>query len=286
MSAPTVIVRATADVGEGPFWNNEKGVVHWVDIPSGHIMTTAYPAGETETFHHHEMVGAAIPRTGGGMAAAVQSGFVGFDDNWAVTHTVPLLTEGYRMNDAATDSSGRMWAGSNTLNFVAGEGKLWRLDHDWSATLVHTGLTLPNGIGWSPDDTTMYLVDSMQKIVFQFPFDPAEAAISGKPTIFVHPDSFEGLPDGLAVDTRGHVWIAEFGASQVTEFSPDGVTVSRITIPTKQPTSLAFVGPARDRLWVTSAASGLNPATDPLAGSVFEIADTPAPGLMVQPFGG
>lgn len=286
MSAPTVIVRATADVGEGPFWNPDKAVVHWVDIPSGLIMTTQYPGGETTTFHHHEMVGAAIPRKNGGMVAAVQSGFVGFDDNWEVTHTVPLLAAGYRMNDAATDSSGRMWAGSNTLDFVPGEGTLWRLDHDWNADIVHTGLTLPNGIGWSPDGTTMYLVDSMEKLILQFPFDPQSAHISGPPTVFAEPEAFDGLPDGLAIDTRGHLWVAEFGASQVTEFSPDGAIISRIAIPTKQPTSLAFVGSGRDRLWVTSAASGLNPATDPLAGSMFEIANTPAPGLTVQLFGG
>ncbi len=286
MNNPTVIVKASAEVGEGPFWVPGDNLVHWVDIPPGKILTTDYTTGHTETFGYKEMIGAAVPRLGGGMLAAVESGFVGFDKNWGITHTLDLLGENYRMNDAKTDAAGRFWAGSNTIDFIPGEGSLWRLDENWDATVVHTGLTLPNGIGWSPDNTAMYVVDSMQKILLKFPFDPTSSTIAGDPTLFAGPEAFDGLPDGLAMDTRGHIWIAEFGSAQLTEFSPDGTIVSRIAMPTQQPTSCAFVGPELDKLWVTSAAIGLDPATDPDAGSIFEIAGMPARGIPVVPFAG
>jgi sugar lactone lactonase YvrE len=220
------------------------------------------------------------------MLAAVESGFVGFNSDWGVTHTLDLLGDNYRMNDAKTDASGLFWAGSNTIDFVPGEGSLWRLDENWNATVVHTGLTLPNGIGWSPDNTVMYVVDSMQKVILKFPFDRDMSIIAGEPEVFAGPEVFNGLPDGLAMDTRGHIWLAEFGTGQLMEFSPDGAIVSRIAIPTEQTTSCAFVGPQLDKLWVTSAAIGLDPATDPDAGSIFEITGLPAPGIPVVPFAG
>lgn len=286
MTQPTVVVKSSAEVGEGPFWVPSDNLVHWVDIPPGHILTTDYATGVTTTFEYKEMVGAAVPRLSGGMVAAVESGFVGFDSNWDTTHTLDLLGDNYRMNDAKTDAAGNFWAGSNTIDFIPGEGSLWRLDKNWNATVVHTGLTLPNGIGWSPDNTTMYVVDSMQKIMLQFPFDPTESMIAGEPTVFAGPEAFDGLPDGLAMDIRGHIWLAEFGSAQLTEFSPDGSIVSRTALPTKQTTSCAFVGPELDTLWVTSAAIGLDPAAEPDAGSIFEITGMPAPGIPVLPFVG
>lgn len=286
MTTTTVAVKSAAEVGEGPFWVPGDNIVHWVDIVSGHILTTDYGTGHTERFVYKEMVGAAVPRSNGGMVAAVESGFAGFDSIWGITHTLDILGDNYRMNDAKTDASGIFWAGSNTIDFIPGEGTLWRLDENWNATVVHTGLTLPNGIGWSPDNTVMYVVDSMQKIILKFPFDPTASIITGGPELFAGPEAFDGLPDGLAVDTRGHIWLAEFGSGQLTELSPDGSIASQIALPTKQTTSCAFVGPQLDKLWVTSAAIGLDPAADPDAGSIFEVTGLPAQGIPVAPFAG
>ena len=286
MNPAKVVVDATAEVGEGPVWDPTTNAVHWVDILVGAIHTTHPDSGETDTFTYHEMVGAALPRQHGGLVAAVQSGFVGFDADRKVTHTVSFLPDGHRMNDAKTDSAGRLFAGSNAIDFAPGHGALWRLDEDWRATEILSGLTLPNGIGWSPDHTALYLVDSMKRTLLRYPFDSETSEVRGEPMVFAGPDAFDGLPDGLAVDTRGYLWVAEFGGSQITEFSPDGRVCSRIPIPTPQPTSCAFVGPKRDRLWVTSAAIGLPDPHDGLAGSIFEISGMDAPGVLVDKFAG
>lgn len=281
-----VVVSAAAEVGEGPFWDFRSGTVHWVDILAGRIYSTDYENKETTFFQWNEMVGAAIPRAEGGIVAAVQSGFVGFDSNLSVTNVVNLLADGYRMNDAKTDPAGRLWAGSNTIDFVPGTGSLWKLDTDWTASEILTGLTLPNGIGWSPDSTTMYLVDSMQRLVMKFPFDPEESVIAGDAMEFAGPESFTGLPDGMAVDSDGHIWIAQFGSAVVTEFDSNGTTLSTINLPTNQPTSCAFVGPGLDKMWVTSAAKGIELEIDSYAGSIFEIVGFNTPGTNVELFAG
>jgi len=257
-----------------------------VDIGRGRISSTHYESLETTTFQYHEMVGAAIPRRAGGIVAAVESGFVAFDSDWNQTNRLDLLSPGFRMNDAKTDPAGRLWAGSTAIDFSPQHGALWRLSETWDATLEHFGMTLPNGLGWSPDGSLMYLADSIKKTILRFDFDPENSRLISEPEVVVGPESLAGLPDGLAVDSEGHLWVAEFGASRVTEFSAEGDRLSTISVPTSQPTSCGFVGKQLSKMWITSATTGLDLQQEKLAGSIFEVSNFEAPGIEVKPFAG
>ena len=76
------------------------------------------------------------------------------------------------MNDGACDPQGRFWAGTMAYDEAPGAGSLYRLELDGRCTQVLTGLTISNGIGWSPDGTTMYLADSGTGDIDAFDFDP------------------------------------------------------------------------------------------------------------------
>lgn len=277
----SVVVSRRAACGEGPYWDTVSDTVVWVDIIGKQALRTVV-SGETSVIDYPEMVGAAAPRENGGLVLAVASGFAVLDAEGAVTDRIDILPNGVRMNDAKVDPAGRYWSGSCAMDFAAGKGGLWRLDEDLHAELIVPGLRQPNGIGWSPDGTVMYLAETQDRVVLQFPFDPVTSTITGEASVFV--DGFTDLPDGLCVDTDGHLWIAEFGGSAVYELDTDGAVLRSIRIPTAQPTSCAFVGPDLRTLWVTSAAAGLD--DDPLAGSVFEIFDHGATGLPVALFRG
>ena len=56
--------------------------------------------------------------------------------------------------------SSTAWAGTMAYAETPCAGRLYRLELDGSCTLVLDGLTISNGMGWSPDGTTMYLADS------------------------------------------------------------------------------------------------------------------------------
>ena len=273
-------------VGEAPYWDPRNRLVYWVDIGPGTISSTDYSSLATNSIQYGEMVGAAIPRLAGGIVAAVESGFVAFDSDWNQTNRVDLLSPGFRMNDAKTDPAGCLWAGSTAIDFTPDRGGLWRLGGGWEATHLYSGLTLPNGLGWSPSGLHMYLADSIQKVILRFPFDPENSSLRGEPEIFAGPESFTGLPDGLAIDREGNLWVAEFGASRVTEFSAQGERLSTCMIPTTQPTSCAFVGEHLDEMWITSATAGLDRRRDPLAGSIFEVRGFETPGLEIGLFVG
>jgi len=252
----SVAVSARPECGEGPVWHAPSGSVIWVDIVRGQIFRTHLKDGDTATVDYPEMVGAAAPRAGGGMVAAVASGFVGMDDAGNVTERVDCLPAGIRMNDAKADPAGRYWAGSCAMDFTAGQGGLWMLNEEWEATLALPGLTQPNGIGWSPDGKYLYLVETQDRTILRFPFDPESSTLSPEPVTLTAPGTFAGYPDGLAVDSSGHLWVAEFAGSAIHELSADGELLRSIAIPTAQPTSCAFVGPELGQLWVTSAAAG------------------------------
>ena len=162
LPTPDVVVPADAVVGEGPVWDHRTGHLVWVDILAGAIHETDLATGHQTTSTLDTLVGAAAPRAvADGFAVAVADGF-GFFVDGTCTIADPVLPEPHRrMNDAKCDSSGRLWAGSNHMEFEPGAGSLHRWDGLGPSVVQRTGFTLPNGLGWSPDDRTMYLVDSM-----------------------------------------------------------------------------------------------------------------------------
>ena len=278
-----VVVSRRAECGEGPYWDTVSGTVTWVDIVGKQVLRTTMGAG-TVVLDYPEMVGAAAPRTNGGLVLAVESGFALLDGAGAVTRRIDILPDGVRMNDAKADPAGCYWSGSCAMDFAAGEGGLWRLDENLDAELVVPGLTQPNGIGWSPDGTVMYLVETQDRLILRFDFDPESSTITSDPTVFA--DGFAHYPDGLCVDAEGHLWVAEFGGRALHELDAEGTRLRSIPIPAEHPTSCAFVGPGLQTLWVTSAAAGIDAEREPDAGSMFEVSGHGATGVPVALFRG
>lgn len=73
-------------------------------------------------------------------------------------------------------------------------------------------LTLSNGLGWSPEGSVLYSVDTIPGIVFTRAYDPSTGAC-GESSVALAID--DGSPDGLCVDADGNLWIAIWGAGQV-----------------------------------------------------------------------
>jgi sugar lactone lactonase YvrE len=267
-------------------WDASTNSLLWVDIVSGTINTATLGDGEPRVISLPTMVGAAVPRTSGGFVAATAEGFaeVAEDGTWRTR--VELLPAGERMNDAKCDPSGRLWAGSNEMEFEPGRGALHVLRTDWTTVEVVSGLALPNGLGWSPDGRTFYLVDTMagELNAFDVPAD-------GSPTLanrrVVTRFSGEGLPDGLTVDSEGCLWVAMWGGARLVRISPDGDVLAEIPVPVAQPSSCTFGGPGLDVLYVTTAREGLDIADDDdSAGSILAVYGLGVTGQPAVPFGG
>ena len=106
-----------------------------------------------------------------------------------------------------------------------GAGALYRLELDGSCTTVLTGLTISNGIGWSPDGATMYLADSGTSRIDAFDFDATSGDITRRRTI-VTIDEPGVAPDGLTVDEEGGIWVALWDGGAVRRYGPDGTLLT------------------------------------------------------------
>lgn len=285
MTDVDVAVRGTARVGEGPVWDAAAGRLHWVDILGGALHTSVPHTGATTTVTVPTLLGAAVPRRAGGFVAATSRGFAAIDGDGGFTPRLDVLPDGFRMNDAKCDPRGRFWAGSTEMGFAPGAGRLHVLMPDWTSRVLLDGLTLPNGLDWSPDGRTFYLVDTEEHALWAFDVDLDGPTLGDKRLLARFPDG-AAMPDGLTVDAAGHLWIAMWGGGRVVELAPDGTEVRRLPMPARQPSSCAFGGTDLDVLYVTSAREGLDLAPDDPAGSVFAVTGLDARGTLPAPFAG
>jgi len=282
LSAPDVAIYADAEVGEGPVFDRRTGRFLWLDIARGIVFENQLASGMQTQIDLDTCIGAVAPRAvQNGFAAAASDGF-GLIVDGTLTVVDPVLPEVHRrMNDGKVDSHGRMWAGSMHTELQPGAGALHRWDGRERSTIVATGFTLPNGLGWNADDTVMYFVDSRAHSLLAAPYRADEGEVGGFRTIATI-DS--GLPDGLAVDVDGFVWVAVWGGGEVRRYDCDGRFVATVPMPVSQPSSCAFGDDGT--LYITSARSGLSDgdlSDQPLAGSVFALA-TGTSGVPVAPF--
>jgi sugar lactone lactonase YvrE len=187
-----------------------------------------------------------------------------------------------RMNDGKCDRRGRFWAGTIAEVHEPGAGSLYRLDADHRAVQVLTGVTTSNGLDWSPDGSTMYFIDTHAHGVDAYDFDEATGEIHNRRRL-IDIDPEVGLPDGMAVDAEGGLWVALYDGRAVHRYSADGVLEGRLELPVSLVTSCAFAGPELADLYITTAAD--RHPDEPLAGAVFHCRPGVA-GLSNCPFAG
>jgi sugar lactone lactonase YvrE len=281
----SVAFPGSARVGEGPVWNARSGLLHWVDILAGEIHSADPGSRDQRVISVPTLIGAVAPRRSGGFVAATSEGFaaVELDGSWSTR--VAILGVGQRMNDGKCDPTGRFWAGSTEMEFASGQGALHVLSGDWRTERVLDDLTLPNGLGWSPDGSVFYLIDTIAAELNAFDVSPDQSAPTNR-RLLVQFRPGEGMPDGLTVDTDGCLWIAMWGGGRLVRISPTGQRLLELPVPAHQPSSCAFGGPDLDVLYVTSAREGMRLAEDDPAGSVFAVRGLGVRGLPTPAFEG
>jgi len=274
-----------AELGEGARWDAGAGELVWVDIPAG-VLRRAVEDGAglrtIGTVRVGEPLGAVAPVASGGWLLAAGRGFRHLDPGGGLTALLDTEPAGVRMNDAACDPQGRLWAGSMALDEAPGRGRLLRCDRDGTVRVVLPTATIANGLGWSPDGRTLYHADSGPGVVTAYPFDPVTGAL-GPGRELIRPG--HGVPDGLTVDDEGALWVALHGAGEVRRYSPAGESLAVVPLPVSQPTSVAIGGAGGRRLFVTTARGKLE-HPEPDAGRVFAVDDVGVSAPPVRPFRG
>jgi sugar lactone lactonase YvrE len=266
--------------GEGPVWSERWGGLRWVDMLAGDVLSLQ-PDGEVARSHVGEVAAALRPRTQGGAVIAVERGFALEGPDGTIEYLDELWSDdGVRMNEGGCDPHGRFYAGSMAYDQSPGAAALYRLDPDRSVHLVVDGVTVSNGLEWSPDGTRAYYNDTATYAITVFDYDREAGLTAGRRFADVGPKR----PDGLTVDADGGVWVALSNGGAVRRYTPEGVLDEVVELPTTKVTACTFGGPDLGQLFITTSREGID-SGDPVAGSLFQ-AEVGRSGLPVREFAG
>lgn len=252
---------------EGPVWADTWGGLRWVDGDAGDMLTLR--DGEVLRTHvDDEYLAFVRPRQNGGfVAVGARTLYLADSPDADAVPVKPLLDDpAIRMNDGCADPQGRLLTGSMAYASTPGAADLRRVEADLSVHPVRSGLTVSNGIDFSPAGDLMFHVDTMTRRIDVYDVVDGEIV---DPRTFAAFSEDQGLPDGLCVAADGSVWVALWGGGAVHGYAPDGTMIARIELPVPQVSACTFGGEELDVLYITTSAQGLAPDHGTAAGSLF-----------------
>jgi L-arabinonolactonase len=276
MIEATAIFPYRMKLGECPTWSATEQALYWIDIPGDGLFCRDWKTGRTRHWPMPATIGSFGLFKDGTLLLALRSGFVRFDPNSGASTPIgpsPDYDQSFcRYNDGRADRQGCFWVGSMNERRSGPDGKLYRFDPKTGRLETKLeGVTISNGLAFSPDDRTLYFADTVQKTIWAFDFDIARGSLLNR-RIFVQLDDAMGRPDGAAVDAQGGYWIALIG--KVARFLPNGALDRIVELPVERVTMCAFGGADLSTLIITSSSENLGSdwrETQPQAGFVLAL---------------
>jgi xylono-1,5-lactonase len=267
---------ARAVLGEGPVWDERTRTLFWVDIERGELHQCRADGSEETSIRIGQRIGCiALRRDAPGFIAGLERSVALLTLNPFELRSLVTLDShppGVRCNDGKCDPDGRFWVGTYDQTGASAAGWLFRFDP--AGALVRTAgpFICVNGPAFSPDGRTIYCVDSYGRVIHRLDVAPS-GELSGQKLFRSFDEQGWGYPDGLTCDVEGCVWVAHWGGSRVSRFSPEGELLDVLHMPVAQPSSCTFGGPELRRLFITSASQGLDERSNAngLAGAVFAV---------------
>jgi sugar lactone lactonase YvrE len=258
-------------------WSVREQALYWTDNLGARIHRLKPESGNSQSYALGENVMGIGLRERGGLVLALAKKLAFYEPGGALEplEEVEQDLPRNRFNDGKVDRRGRFWAGTmNDVEWDAPSGSLYRLDPGLELSRLRDAVVCSNGVGWSPDDRTLYFGESFRYAVFAYDFDLDAGAVSAR-RVFATVDEKSGaFPDGLTVDADGGVWSVQNGVGRVVRYAPDGEVTHEVEVPVPQPTSCIFGGRDLDVLYVTTSRQKMTPEQverHPLSGSVFAV---------------
>ena len=272
-----LVFDANAELGEGPFWDDKKELLYWVDIDNRKVCIHNPSKNENKEVVLSQKVSAIIPAPDGNKAVvALENGIHYLDLDSGELQAIFDPEEhlpSNRFNDGKCDAQGRFWAGTMSTEDEKEKAALYCLEKDGTITKKVDKLSTSNGLAWSLDNKYLYLIDTPVQKVYQFDYDLDSGDIENKQAIIDFSDE-DGFPDGMTIDEEGMLWIAHWGGGQVSRWNPNsGKKLEAINVPAPNVTSCAFGGENAQELYITTARTGMSTEElekFPLSGALYK----------------
>lgn len=239
---------------ESPVWSAEQGMVYWVDNVDGGLYRYDLEMKSVDVVDRNLNISAFAFNADGGLICGGSNGIFLYKDGKkrivAKEHEDVALS----CNDGVADAQGRFVFGTSYFDDKREYrlGGIYLVDNNGSVKMIDEGLKLANGIDFSPDNKYIYYADSIERCIYRAKYSLEKGAISDK-QVFIRLSMLDGIPDGLAVDSNGDIWVAEWFGGCVSHYDNQANLIEKIYVPAKQVASLAFVGDKCDKLFITTA---------------------------------
>ena len=253
---PELIADLQLNCGESPLWNPAQQRLYWVDSGNDQIYSWQRDTCEQSSVAASVPIAALALHEDGGLVLAGSQGLFYWRENQPI-HSLSIQGKPIMgINDLIVDKQGRLFGGQEAYqeNQPYDPGYIYRINTDGTAQIIDEGFHIANGMGFSPDNTTFYVIDSIPRLVYAYDYQAVTGHIANRRTLIRLPKE-EGLPDGMTVDREGFLWIARWFGSGLSRFDPDGRLERNVQLPVAQPTSVTFGGPDWNELYVTTAAT-------------------------------
>jgi xylono-1,5-lactonase len=263
----SLISDAHAAIGESPLWLD--GDLLWTD-PIGPKLHS-YRPGQPDTAVSVEQSIWSLARAGNRIVGTLDDRFCAVALDGAISGGPPApIAAGCRFNDMAVDSAGGLWAGAMHKGVLATKGAIFHAASlDETPMEVATGLGVPNGMAFSADGGTLYVIDTLERTLLAYPVRDHTLA---EPVIVSDFLGLPGKPDGMTIAADGSLWVAMWGGGCVVRIARDGASLQSYDVPAPHVSSVCIVD--ETRLFVTTSRMRLSPealAQHPGSGGLFEI---------------
>jgi D-xylonolactonase len=241
---------------EGPRYDESDGSLYFCDASEGGVYRCTADGNVETIVPRRKAVGGIHLHADGGIVISgrdishVRDG----SSRTVFKCTAPSI------NDIFVDRHGQLLIGTVRGEHVSRHnrdpGECILIGKDGATRELYGEIYLPNGIAFSPDYRVLYHADTGRNCIVVHDWSDS-GEVSGRRTLAVEG---ELVPDGLAVDQAGTIWVADLsGTRAVRGFDPDGRELARIAIPALRPTSLSFGGRDGRDLYIVTADNTLVP---------------------------
>ena len=263
---------------------DDQGNLWFSEVMEGGVYRLS-PDGKVDGFvTDRKFIGGLALTEDGGFVFSSRPGLEYFNPETGERRPLEFLYDGrpiVHINDIQPDAHGSLFVGATHDPDIAESGMprhtaLYRIDPSGTTALLADGIVVSNGMGWSPDGKQLYFAETMQGPVV-FDLTP-ERTLANRRLLA----EFSGA-DGLQVDERGGIWVANYAKGNVTRFLPDGA-VDRVydfsdRFDGCRITSLCFGGTDLKDLYVVTAGDYRKPSAGD--GRIFrgrsDVAGQPTP---------
>jgi len=266
-SVASLVCDARASIGESPILSSDG--VRWTDPVQQRLHRLGLDGAHSTIAVQQSIWSLAAPADG--VVGTLTDRFCEVSSDGTVKSGPPApLTAGCRLNDMAVDQEGGIWAGAMHKGLLATRGAIFHAPSPTDVpTEVASGLGVPNGMAFSSDGRTLYVIDTLARTLLAYPVSGHEL---GEPVIVTDFLGLPGKPDGMTIGSDGSYWVAMWGGSCVAHIAGDGGTLELLDIPAPHVSSVCVLD--ESTLFVSTSRMRLSPATltqYPSSGGLFRI---------------